>query len=696
MGHRKHISLLAAALLLPWPGFAADSVSPDLSRWSCRHCPALSGADSHLEIGLLAVSETSFRFGDYRGLGQDGEFWTGNAELNFLNEKAGYFRLVATDLGLDANAVSLRGGQFGSASLALDYQQIPHLLGDTTVTPFIEAPDQRLSLPANWEPAASTREMPRLRDSLMSRPIGHRREQLFAGLALSPGASWDVDVQLRRQTRQGRRWLAGSFINSAALLPGSLDQVTDELEARIGRGGRSWRSELSYYGSSFRNGNNAQVWDNPFTPIVDGARRGRLALAPDNQYHTLSLTLGLHPGRRLRVNGTVSIGRNEQDQNFVAASENPSLRVDLPRSSLRGRVDSSAFRCGLLYAPLPRLSLKADYLFDERDNRTPVASWTPVLADVTTLSPRQNLPYSFTRHRARASVRLRLTRGANLSLGVENDFRRRSHQRVRESQDQGGWVGLKLRAGRRANFDLRLASTERQASGRASVPGLTPPENELLHQTHLAERTRDEASARLRLRLDSRALFSLHLNLARDDYPAGRVGLNSVESSNAGVSLSVSPQSRWTGNLFLSLITRATQQSNSARFATPDWQGISDDRLVAFGLGLAGRELGGWIDLDIDYGNTLAAGDTRVETGSSNLPQFPELQSDLQLFKLQLGLRLHPALSLRLAYWSEIWDISDWTMDAVGVDTLSNVLAHGQRSGEGRVSLFSAALRYAF
>jgi hypothetical protein len=75
---------------------------------------------------------------------------------------------------------------------------------------------------------------------------------------------------------------------------------------------------------------------------------------------------------------------------------------------------------------------------------------------------------------------------------------------------------------------------------------------------------------------------------------------------------------------------------------------------------------------------------------------FPDLRTDLETTKLYLNYRLDENLSLRAAYWHETYDSSDWALDDVAPDTVSNLLGFGELSPSYSIDVIKLSMDYRF
>lgn len=371
------IALMTQALAIA----AEDSRATGDSPRECRRCPDMQGVSGEVELGAGYVSDDAFKFGDYRGLHQEGAFLIGNAAVQSLGEEGEYWSLRGGDLGLDTRFLQLNGGRQGAYALSLGYDQIPHHVFGNALMPFLG----------------------------VGGDIASERERLSIGASLIPAHRWELTARYRRDTKKGIKSIGGSFLLTSAILPEPIDYVTDQVDLAASYAGQKWQAQLAYYGSFFRNENGFLTWQNPFTPLVDGADTGQLALPPDNQFHQISFTTGYQFTPATRAVATVAVGRMTQDEDFAPYTTNPNLVTDpLPRGSLDGRVDTLTGSIRLMTSPADHLRLTAAYRYDDRDNKTPQAIFTPVLTDVFVIGPRTNLPYSFTRRTGELTADYRL------------------------------------------------------------------------------------------------------------------------------------------------------------------------------------------------------------------------------------------------------------------------------------------------
>jgi MtrB/PioB family decaheme-associated outer membrane protein len=234
--------------------------------------------------------------------------------------------------------------------------------------------------------------------------LEHRRDTASFGLRYAATREIDVDASFVTAGRGGTQpWGASFAFNTAVELPQPLDQRTNDFSV-----GASWARpnamlRIGWDGSWFNNAYHSLVWDNPIR-ITDfnnglapplgpydpsgysngnGAAIGRMALAPDNMMHVVSV-MGLYklPGRRTTVNGAVHFTSQTQDEELIPWTSNtlingPEVIAAFPRLAQLPRPTAEAEARGvntllsLNSRFLRRLTLNLRYRYNDRDVQTP-------------------------------------------------------------------------------------------------------------------------------------------------------------------------------------------------------------------------------------------------------------------------------------------------------------------------------------
>ena len=695
----NQLLLLGMLAALPVTALAADrgTVQPDTSKWECKSCPIeQQGWSGSVDAGLGNVSSGSSKFGEYNGLNEQGGFFIGDGAARFRGGDAHYWNIDASDLGLKSRSLDAEGGRQGKYKLILKYNELPHFISDSAQTPFVGNGGASLTLPAGYPAAAP---LP-VAGTLQRVDLGTQRKRLGAGASWIAAENWEYAVNFRRETKEGTKRTAGAFFSlNAAQLVEPVDTVTDQIDASTSYTGNRLQAKLAYYGSTFRNGNDSLTWKNPFTmaPFLGGTD-GRLALPPDNQFHQVQASLGYQFNDRTRASAEIAWGRMTQNDNFLP----PSMTAPASGLSLHGHAATLDVALKLSSAITDRLRLNAAYTHNDRDNRTPQASYTVVSTDLPLFTTtRTNLPYSFKQEKLKLSGDYRFTGQTRASAGFDQERRTRTFQEVATTNEDIFWGKITTRAAETVDLTLKLAHGERRGSAYQPVPGIVPAENPLLRKYYMANRDRDSAALRIDIAATDTINVGFGAESSNDNYSDTSIGLTSGRDQglNADVSWVVTEQT--TLHLFANRQEIESKQSGSQTFSTPNWSGENKDTIDTLGIGVKHVAIKDKLDLGADYTLSRSRSSITVKDGTSN-SLFPEMRTSLDSLKLYANYRLKDNLSLLASYWYEQYDTRNWMLDGVAPGTLATatsnpaVLTFGEQPPHYNVHVIRVALRYKF
>jgi MtrB/PioB family decaheme-associated outer membrane protein len=675
------------------PAAATAPAAVDTSQWVCKFCEFPKGWSGEVELGAAYVSDDSFKFAEYTGL-EKGAYAVANATARYDNpDVATYWDINATNLGFPYRALEIEGGKQGTYKLFLRYSELPHRISDSAVTPFLGTEGDSLVLPPGWVRAGSTGGMTALPGSLQEVDIENTRKRVGVGLVL-PVRDWEYGLNVKHETREGTKRIAGAFLFSGAQMVAPVDYTTDDLEALVAYAGTKAQVKFAYQFSAFKDGNEALTWQNPFTALAAGADAGQLALPPDNQFHQLLATAGYQFTKQTRGSATVAVGRMEQDESFLAASLNPNFAAVSPaRSSLQGRVDTVTADLKLVSAATEKLRFDAAYTYNDRDNKTPQDTFNWVSTDTVLGAPRTNLPYSFTRNLFKLAADYRIARSDKVSAGFDFDVHERTFQEVDKTSEGTGWARYLIRAEDGSDMSVKIAHAKRDGTTYAPVPEITPPQNPLMRKYNMADRTRNTMGLRTTQVVGGLTTVCFEVDYAADDYSSSTVGLTSSNDLTLAGDLAFQLAKNTTMHVFASYENIDSRQAGASTFNNPaDWFARNDDVVGTAGIGVKQKAMAGKLDLGADYTASRSRGATEVSGGAA----FPDLTSRLGSFKLYGNYRLSDAMSLAAAYWYESYSSQDWQLDGVTPSTIPNVLSLGETSPSYHVNFVSLSLRYRF
>ncbi len=510
--------------------------------------------DSEIEIGFDYLSDDSFRFGKFSGRTDDGA----EAIVDFkIESKPAWdssnttsWRLQGWRLGLDSRRIEFDYNKQGVHSFIADYQEIPNNVIGKGFQPYDGFGSNFYSLPANWAVAPdtnTTRGFLSLDDSLRTISVDRKRRRLDLDYERVLNKAWTMDVDYRHETKEGQRIIGSIFGNTggnprAVILPAPVDFTTDIIEAEFEYSGNNALFGFGVYASWFSNDDKTLGWENAFgfrsgwedgVAFPDGV--GQMALEPDNSYIQFRANGALIVGDSTRISADVAIGTMEQDDPLLPYTINPALTVDvpLPRLSADVQIDTTMFNFRLTSQPVRGLSLRVNYHYDDRDNKTPQSTYLYVGGDSQdqkdALDGRINLPYSYTKEKTDLIATYRIARGVRIKAGAKYSDYSRTFSEVLDSDEFTYLVGINFSGFEHASFSLNYENSDRDIQNYQSdrpfqlstVPGgrsIEEWENHpLIRKYFLTDREREEFRFRLDVFLGSRVNFGLTGSYNDDD-----------------------------------------------------------------------------------------------------------------------------------------------------------------------------------
>ncbi|MDR3368966.1 MtrB/PioB family decaheme-associated outer membrane protein [Rhodoferax sp.] len=324
----------------------------------------------------------------YSGMRKDSEV-AGNLDIDYTlrkDEKAGWVDFQGSGLLGDMRELNLVWKEPGDWKFTADYSELLHhdpnqvntgLVGAGTTTP------QVVALPGG---AGSGYNL----------DLQTKRTKLGLGFTKEITPRLQFMVDLKTENKEGSRLsgigmtcptvydptcsgTTGIQVGSAALMiPEPIDANHSQIEARMSYALEKLRFSVGYYGSFYRNNNsslNPVVSGNLYnavgtslsvSPGLLGYLNQPIALSPDNQMQQLDLTGNYAFTRKTLATFKVAFSQATQDDSFVTTS--------LPgRTSLGAKVNTTLVDLGLTSRPMPKLSLLANFRYQDRDDQTPIA-----------------------------------------------------------------------------------------------------------------------------------------------------------------------------------------------------------------------------------------------------------------------------------------------------------------------------------
>ncbi len=662
---------------------------------------------SDIELGIGYVADDAYFFGRYNGLQTEGAYLVGDIDARSFSDDGRYWIMRGTNLGLESRYLRLEGGKQGRHKFFLEWDELPNYMNNTVVTPFLGVGTNNLTLPSGF--SLSTPLSPQNPFALQT-----KRERVKAGASFVAKQRWLFDVDFSNENKQGVESIGGPIATSTtqlvgrtntSLLPQPIDQDTSLVNATLTYAGDKGQVDLKYHASFFDNNAASLTWQDPFNPATG---IGSMALAPDNEFQQVSLTGAYTFPYRSRLTGVASIGRMTQNQKFQPYEVGGSTAA-LPNESLNGEVLLKNLQLKLSSRPINRLRLNAEARYDERDNNTPVQTYSYIILDSGSGGGAvQNNPYSYKKGKLLLDANYRFNAISSLRGGYKYDVITRSRFDAGREDTDENTLFAKFKLKPHATIDIELyGETGSRDGSEFDQPGYQDP---LMRKYNLADRDRDKLGVLMNIMATEKLFIGARADYNRDEYTETEIGLTEAEQPTVTVDLSYNPvndltlygyytweniQSSQKGND----VTSGTGPGTAIPTPGP-WQADYDDTFNTVGIGGKWADLGKW-DLGADLVYTKAVGHIVMnhEDPAVAEDQFPDNLSEMASIKLWTDYHYSKQLVYKFGYWYEEYVADNWAIDGLepyDPTVVARTLLLGEQTMDYEVRVFTISAIYRF
>ncbi|MDT3670749.1 MAG: MtrB/PioB family decaheme-associated outer membrane protein [Aromatoleum sp.] len=599
--------------------------------------------ESSVQFGAGYLSDDVIRFGQYSGLKDSGLYAIGNVDYLRRDDATGtWYRFDARNLGLESRSVRVEHERQGNWRYGIEYSKIPRYSQYVVNTGLRGIGDDIQMVTPVAIGAGFDKRLKTEREGVTI------TGQKFLGNGL------DVQVRFKNETKEGDRLFGRGRFDGRQFLAEPIDQTMRQVDVILGFTGEKLQLSGGYYGSFFNNDNRSLT----VFPFASGANVNNLspiALPPDNEAHQLYLTGGYSFTPTTRANFKVARGIATQDDSFIVASA-PG------RSNLDGRVETTLLQAGLTARPMPKLSLLANFKYEDRDDETPVRQYFP---PVSTTVNAFNEPRSLRSRTGKVEASYLLPADFRVIGGVDYEERRRNVIAVRqvnyreETDELSYRVELRRSLGETLNGSIGYVNSDRDGSrfqNPASFPVTGP-----VAPLHIADRERDKVRLKLDWAPAEQLSVQLLADVSRDDYSGAKLGLDDGRSTFVSLDASYSISDAWQALGWASREKSRIDNDSSTRIGTvhTPWSAEVKQRTEAFGLGLRGKLNERWkVGGDIQYSHD------RSDYGLSGVPTatalLPDVKYTLRTLKLFAEYEMRQDLSVRFDAIHDRWSTNDW------------------------------------
>lgn len=699
----------------------------------------------HFELGMLWVSDSAFKFGEHSGLADKGLHVIGDLGIRYLPtaaENATYWNVSAGSLSNSAQWARVEYGQHGGYRVFADYRAIPHFRFPDARSPFVGK--DMLTLPPAWVAATTTTGFAALEATLMPVRIKTERSRYGLGFTFKLADLWEITGQYRLDRKEGVDVTAGIFGSNggnplAALLPRPIDAGSHEANLSIAYSTRSIQAEARYRLSHFDNMAGALTWQNPYafragyhpSQGYSAGGRGRLALEPDNTAQTFAASVAFLLSPTTRLISDFSYGHVTQNDAFLPYTINPNLVVatPLPRTSLKGQLQTIHAGVSLTTRPHDKLDAKLRYRFDDRANNTPRDTFIVIPSDtlnqdtLESARARINRPYSRLSHKAEAEATYRISTRTRVLAGYDFDQHEREFTEVRTTTEHTGKLELRSAFAENITSWARYAYSRRTGSQYVSNEALLTghPQNyldmlapeerfendPLLRRYDIADRSRHLGKARADITI-SEAVVGLSGTLSHSEFDATAIGLTSSRYASSTLDISLQPIGPITASGFVTWERTWNAQNGYSRPSGSFPPGAAYDPRRRWSI--AARDTGYTAGVDLDwaaikdklsivFNYTMSRTNSDFDVGGGSLLTFadlPDVKSTVHSGSIQGDYRFSDHVRIRFYYLLEQYRSSDFSLDGVLPSTIPTVLTFGIQSPRYAVHAVGVSVRRSF
>lgn len=704
------IVFLASSALVTGNAYAQDTPDPEDTAPVVPDAFISEPVYSDIELGIGYVADDAYFFGRYNGLQTEGAYLVGDIDARRFSDDGGFWVVRGTNLGLESRYLRLEGGKQGRYKFFLEWDELPNYRNNTGQTPFDGVGTDNLTLPPGFTDINTD-----LDASLNPFELQTKRERVRAGASFVAKQRWLFDIDFSHENKQGIDATGGAIYNgttnavrftSTSLLPEPIDQDTDLVNATLSYAGEEGQVDLTYHASFFNNTYASLSWQDPFNPATG---QGSMALAPDNEFHQLSLTAGYSLPYRSRLTGVASMGRMTQNQKFQPYSVNSGVPAN---ESLDGEVWVLNGQLKLSSRPITKLRLNADLIYDERDNQTPVQTYSYIVLDSTVPGGAvTNNPYSYKKTRFNLDANYRFNAIVSLRGGYKyNGMERSNFNAGREDTDENT-LFAKLKLKPHSTIDLELYGEAGSRDGSDIIFDLDNYQNTLMRKYNLADRDRTKLGALINYMATEKLYLGARADYSEDDYTDTEIGLTEASQPTVTVDFSYTPVDNLTTYGYYTWENIQSSQNGEDETAsgggggtaiptTGPWQADYDDTFDTVGVGAKWTDLGKWdIGADLLYSKAVGHIEMTHQDPSITEDQFPDNLTEMYSIKLWTDYNYSKRLVYKFGYWYEEYLADNWAVD--GLDpydptVVANTLLLGNTTMDYEVRVFTVSASYRF
>ncbi|MEZ9539259.1 MtrB/PioB family decaheme-associated outer membrane protein [Shewanella sp. 10N.286.51.B8] len=622
--------ITASLVIASAPAMAADfavgkanTANVDQQKYQCQRCEANTGYNGSISVAAGYISSDDVHAANAFGTDQDGFVTAVSGDVNYQGDSGYQASIQANQLGFENSSANVSVGKAGLFSVDADYQLLTtYQSGDAQSQLYY---DDGMMVPS---------------DEPYTFELSQQREKMGFGAKVKQDF---YQGYLRYETEDKSGYKSSSIVTPSPVNIGLVvDSTTDSFTAGAALTGDNWLTELSYFGSQYKN--NVNDLSLPYSYDL-------YAATPDNEAHQVSLS-GQYQLNRTVMSGRFIVGRMIQDDDLIQVAGNPIQNWD-------GEIDTTDASFNITSMLSNRLRLGASYDYSNRENNSSVFEFQQYDFNSLSGSFKENVATDIERSSYKVNASYRISSGYRLQAGYDRKDVERTYSDREQTNEDNLWAKFSIRAIDNVNINVKASHSNRGGSEYLTNELTSSEDNSLMRKYYLADRTRND----IELRVNHSPLDWLSIDFtgryAIDDYDDTVIGLTESEDYGYDINVNLQLSKQLSAYGFAGQQWINSAQAGSQNYSDPDWYADIEDKFINMGAGVSyGGLMQDQLTLGADYLFSNSSSDTYV-TSDGTTP-YGDYYSYNHSASLYANYALSDDMALKLTYrYERYYDTDD-------------------------------------
>ncbi|WP_144214387.1 MtrB/PioB family decaheme-associated outer membrane protein [Shewanella donghaensis] len=619
-------SLLVASAPALAANFAvgnANTANIDQQKYQCQRCEANTGYSGSVSVAAGYIDSDDVHAANTFGTDQDGFVTNVSGDVQYQGDDGYQASIQANQLGFENSSANVSVGKTGLFSVDADYQLLTtYQSGDAQSQLYY---DDGMMVPS---------------DEPYTFELSQQREKMGLGAKVKQDG---YQAYLRYETEDKTGYKSSSIVTPNPVNIGLVvDSTTDSFTAGAALTGEKWLTELSYFGSQYKN--NVNDLSLPYSYDL-------YAATPDNEAHQVSLS-GQYQLDRTVMSGRFIVGRMIQDDDLIQMSGNPVQNWD-------GEIDTTDASFRVTSMLTNRFRLGGSYDYSNRENNSSVLEFQQYSFNSLNGTFKENVATDIERSTFKVNASYRIASGYRLQGGYDRKDVERTHSEREETNEDSLWAKFSIRAVDNFVIDIKTSHSNRGGSEYEATELTSSEENSLMRKYYLADRKRNDVE----LRVNHTPLDWLSIDFtgryAKDDYDDTVIGLTESEDYGYDVNVNLQITNQLSAYGFAGQQWINSAQAGSQSYSDPDWYADIEDKFINMGAGVSyGGLMEDKLTLGADYLFSNSSSDTYVTSTGTN--PYGDYYSYNHTASLYANYALNEQMALKLTYsYERYYDTDD-------------------------------------